>query len=311
MNVAQTPETTPTAPAKPGTGIARHTLEIAVAALVTVLFWGSAFAGIRAGLQAYSPAHLAVLRYLVASLALAVYAAITRMRLPARADLPRIFLLGLLGFTYYNLALNIGEQHIAAGPAALLIQTAPIWTTLLAIGFLSERLRPWGWAGIAISFTGALVLALGKGDAFDLRWGAALILTASFSMSAYNIIQKQMMARYRPVEITAYALWAGTILLLPFGWGLPGAVAAVPLAPTLAIVYLGVAPAALAYVTWAVVLSRLPASRAASFLYAVPVMAFLVGWVWLGEAPHSADVIGGLLALGGVVVVNTLGRRAK
>ena len=287
----------------------RHMFEIIVCAVITVLFWGSAFAGIRAGLQAYSPTHVAALRFLVASLALGVYALATHMRLPARADLPRIFLLGLLGFAFYNLALNIGEQHIAAGPSALLIQTAPIWTTLLAIAFLRERLRPWGWAGIAISFTGALVLALGKGDAFDLRWGAALILSASFSMSAYNIIQKQMMARYRPVEITAYALWAGTVLLLPFAWGLPAAVAAAPLSSTVAIVYLGVAPAALAYVTWAVVLSRLPASRAASFLYAVPVMAFLVGWVWLGETPHAPDIIGGLLALGGVIVVNTLGRR--
>ena len=244
-----------------GVAATRHVFEIIICAVITVLFWGSTFAGIRAGLQAYSPAHVAALRFLVASLALGVYALVTHMRLPARADLPRIFLLGLLGFAFYNLALNIGEQHIAAGPSALLIQTAPIWTTLLAIAFLRERLRPWGWAGIAISFTGALVLALGKGDAFDLRWGAALILSASFSMSAYNIIQKQMMARYRPVEITAYALWAGTVLLLPFAWGLPAAVAAAPLSSTVAIVYLGVAPAALAYVTWAVVLSRLPASR--------------------------------------------------
>ena len=38
-------------------------------------------------------------------------------------------------------------------------------------------------------------------------------------------------------------------------------------------------------------------------------MAFLVGWVWLGETPHAPDIIGGLLALGGVIVVNTLGRR--
>ena len=100
----------------------------------------------------------------------------------------------------------------------------------------------------------------------------------------------------------------GMLLLLPFAGGLPQAVRAAPLSATLAVIYLGAVPAALAYVTWAAVLSRLPAGRAASVLYAVPVMAFLVGWVWLKEVPTPLDVAGGALALAGVVVVNTLGR---
>ena len=61
------------------------------------------------------------------------------MRLPAARDLPLILLLGLLGFAFYNIALNIGEQQIPSGPAAVLIQTLPIWTTLAAIAFLRER----------------------------------------------------------------------------------------------------------------------------------------------------------------------------
>jgi drug/metabolite transporter (DMT)-like permease len=117
-----------------------------------------------------------------------------------------------------------------------------------------------------------------------------------------------MLGRYRPVEITTYAIWAGTLMLLPFGAGLYGQVRAASLGDTLAVVYLGVGPAALAYATWAVVLSHLPASRASSALFAVPVVAFLVGWVWLGEVPTVIDVAGGALAMGGVAVVNTLGR---
>ena len=171
--------------------------------------------------------------------------------------------------------------------------------------------RPWGWVGIAVSFLGALVIALGKGSSITLSWGAGLILLASMSASAYNIIQKTMLDRYRPLEITTWAIWAGTLLLLPFCGGLLGQVRAAPLGDTLAVVYLGVGPAALAYVTWAVVLSRLPASRASSILFVVPVVAFLVGWVWLGEAPTLIDLAGGVLAMGGVALVNTLGRAEK
>jgi drug/metabolite transporter (DMT)-like permease len=278
------------------------------AALITVLFWGSAFAGIRAGLHSYTPTHVALLRFLSASAALGIFAAVTRMRLPALRDVPLILLLGLLGFAFYNIALNIGELQIPSGPAAVLIQTLPIWTTLAAIVFLGEKVTAWGWAGIGVSFAGVLVIGLGKGSGFGLNWGAGLILLASFSASAYNIIQKSMLDRYRPVEITTYAIWAGTVMLLPFASGLVGQVRAAPLGDTLAVVYLGLGPAALAYATWAVVLSRLPASRASSALFAVPVVAFLVGWVWLGETPTLIDVAGGVLAMGGVALVNTLGR---
>lgn len=285
-----------------------RTLPGAAAAIVTIVFWGSAFAGIRAGLHSYSPAHLALLRFLAASAALAVIALVRGIRMPAVKDLPLIALLGLLGFSFYNIALNIGETTIAAGPAALLIQTLPIWTALAAIVFLHERLTPLGWVGIGVSFAGALLIALGKESGFALGWGAALILLAAISASAYNILSKSMLGRYGPVELTTYAIWAGTVLLLPFSRGLVAQIRAAPLPDTLAVLYLGVGPAALAYVTWAVVLSRLPASRASSMLFVVPVVAFLVGWAWLGEVPTLVHVAGGILAMGGVAIVNTLGR---
>ena len=69
-----------------------------VAALaVTVVFWASAFAGIRAGLEAYGPGQVALFRFLVASAVLAGYAAVVRMRMPERRDLPARWIAGRLG----------------------------------------------------------------------------------------------------------------------------------------------------------------------------------------------------------------------
>jgi drug/metabolite transporter (DMT)-like permease len=276
--------------------------------LLTVLLWGSAFAAIRAGLRSYSPTHLALLRFLCASMAMAVYALVTRMRMPECRDVPAVFVLGFLGFAFYNVALNIGERSIASGPAALLIQTSPIWTALLASIFLRERLNVFGWIGIGIGFCGALTISLGEEFAFIPNWSAALILAAAISSSIFTIVQKRMLSRYRPAELTAYAVWAGTLMLLPFAGGFPAAFARAPVVDTLAAVFLGVGPAAAGYALWAVVISGLPASRAVSFLYAIPIVAFLVGWLWLGETPGIQDFVGGLLALGGVATVNTLGR---
>ncbi len=58
-------------------------------------------------------------------------------------------------------------------------------------------------------------------------------------------------------------------------------------------------------------LSRLPASRATNFLFCVPPVATLIGYVWLGEVPTLVSVLGGLLALGGVIIVNLKRQAAR
>ena len=276
-----------------------------VAALaVTLLFWASAFAGIRAGLQSYSPGQLALLRFLVASAVLAAYAAATRMHLPHRRDLPAILLLGFAGITVYHVALNYGEVTVTAGAASLLIALSPVFTALLAVIFLGERLGGWGWVGIAVSFLGGALIALGEGERMRFSLGAVLILLAAFSTSLYYVLQKPYLGRYSPLQFTACAIWAGTLLMLPFLPGLAGTLRTAPPAATLAVVYLGVFPGAVSYVTWSYVLSRVPASRAGTFLYLAPPLATAIAWIWLGETPPVISLVGGLVSLLGVALVN-------
>ena len=137
-----------------------------LAVAITVFFWASAFAAISVGLQSYSPGHLALLRFLSASGALLVYAVATRMRLPALHDLLAVLLGGFLGFTVYHVALNYGQLTVPAGTSSLLIATAPAMIALLATLFLGERLNRWGWGGIALSFAGVALIALGKERGF-------------------------------------------------------------------------------------------------------------------------------------------------
>jgi drug/metabolite transporter (DMT)-like permease len=288
----------------------RLTSRTFVALAFALAIWASAFAGIRAGLRAYSPANLAILRFLVASLVLAIYAGIAHFRRPELRDIPGLVLTGAIGITFYNLALNYGETRVTAGAASMLIASTPIWTALAARLWLHEKLTAIGWCGVFVSFVGVALIASGEGEGIRFSFSLqALIILAAVANALYIILQKHYLGRYSALEFTACAMWFGTALMLPFGNGLMHTVRTAPASATLAVVYLGIFPGALAYVAWAYVLSHGAAGRTATLLYIIPIVAIGIAWIWLGEVPRLMSVVGGAVALGGVVLVNTVGEK--
>lgn len=287
------------------TGLTRGTI---LALSTTIVCWASSFVGIRAGLHAYTPVHLALLRYLTASIVLAFYALVRRMPLPRGRDIPGLAITGIVGIALYNVMLNTGELSVSAGISSFLVNTAPILTALLAMVFLKERLRIWGWVGILVCIIGVAIITSGTSDGFHFSAGIWFVLSAALAQSLYFVWQKPYLARYSPLQCTTYAIWIGTLALLVFSPGLMANIGAASWSATAAVLYLGIFPAALGYVSYAYALARIPATRASSFLYLVPAVTLGIAWFWLGESPTWLALIGGVIAISGVIIVNIFGK---
>jgi drug/metabolite transporter (DMT)-like permease len=273
-----------------------------------LLLWGSAFAAIRAGLQGYGPGHLALFRFLTASVVLGAYALFRPVQVPRRDDVPGLLLMGFLGITLYTVAINYGEQTVTAGAASMMVAASPLFLAVLAFFFLGERLRWLGWLGFAISSLGVVLIGFGTSGGAGFDFGALWILLGMLSAAICSVIQKRFMARYGAMDLAAYSIWGGAALLLVFAPGLGAAVRAAPLEATLAVIYLGVGPGAVAYSAWIVALNEAPASLVGNALFLVPPVAIVVAYLWLGEIPSGLSLAGGGVTLAGVALVRWKGR---
>src|SRR5947208_9806953 len=85
---------------------------------ITVLFWASSFAAIRACLGPLSPVELAAARYLTAAFFAGLYLVAMRRPLPTWRDLSRLAFIGVIFIAGYATLLNTGEVTVPAGPAS-------------------------------------------------------------------------------------------------------------------------------------------------------------------------------------------------
>ncbi|WP_445518638.1 DMT family transporter [Streptomyces sp. NEAU-174] len=277
----------------------------------TVVLWASAFPAIRVGIDGLGVAGLSFLRLVVAALALTLVAPFTGVRLPRRRDLPMVALSGATGMTAYQVLLNWGEVHVAAGTASLLISVAPVFSVLLGTAFLGERLTGRIVVGSVIALGGAAIVSLAEGTS-GFTVSSLVVLAAAVVQGMYHFSSKPLLRHYTGLEVATYAMVAGTVFALPLAPAAWHAAAHAPADALVSALYLGLLPSALGFVIWAYAVARLPLAAATAALYLVPPVALAVSFVWLGEVPHAIEVAGGAVSVAGVVLINrrTAARRS-
>ncbi|WP_346231936.1 DMT family transporter [Parafrigoribacterium mesophilum] len=289
----------------PRTAIARPTLppRVLVAIIVTVIVWASAFVVIRWVSPHFSGGALALGRLIVGSLALGLVLIGRRWVAPTRRQWLLITGFGVCWFGGYNVALNIGEQTLEAGTAAMVVNIAPILIAAAAAFFLKERIAKWLIIGGGIAFLGVVLIgvstgATGVGNGVGILW----CLLAAFTFAAGVLFQKPVLGGLPSQQVTWLGCVIGGIFCLPFIGDLIHEVQAAPVSSIAGMVYLGIFPTALAYSTWAYALTRMPAGQLGVTTYVVPAMVIVMAFLAFSEIPTVLAIVGGAICLVGVAV---------
>lgn len=271
--------------------------------LVTSL-WGSLYVVSRYALRSLPPLTILCFRYLVAAVALHLLLRGRSFPSIARGDRKYVFLVGFLGYFLAIGAQMLGTKLANASVAALVNATNPVFIILFAVPLLGERLTWPKATAVTASLLGVFVI-LHHGGAGGTASGIAMSLISVITWSLMTILVRRISGRYDPLLITARAISVALVFTVPAAFLEWTHVSHGPLVtPTnlVCLLYMGVFCTAIPHLLWNRSLSLIEAGRCSLFYPLQPLVAALLGALFLGEAIDGSFVLGAALVVGGILV---------
>jgi len=284
-----------------------------IARLIAVpAIWGGTFVAGKHVVATLSPMMGSFSRYLIACVALLVAAFVLEGGLPKLSGRQwfATFVLGLFGVFAYNLFFMASLERLPASRAALIIALNPAITIAISALVLKERLSALRWLGVAIALFGVWIV-ISHGDIASITSagvgaGELFMLAAVTSWALYTIVGRKVLAGLTPLAATNYAALWGTLMLAAvaspemrglkveqFDWRM-----------ILSLLYLGVCGTALAFVWYYTSVKKFGTAVTSIFNNLVPVFGVGISVLLLGESLLPSMLIGGAIAIGGVMIVS-------
>lgn len=307
--------TTPS-PATPPAGYAARLFDnpyLLVA--LTSLFWSGNHIVGRAAAGHVPPVALSMLRWLLPSLALLIFARhlIARDWPVMRARWKMMVWLGLVGGLLFTSLQYIGLQYTSALNVSVLNSLAPVLIIVANAILFKDHVTPLQLTGIMISSAGVLVIiAQGTFEALlhlSFNWGDLIIV---FNMTVFAIYS--VYVRFRPqVHPLSFLFGLGMLAaIFTFPFAIPEFMSGYTLKldwMTIGTVaYVAIFPSLLAYYCWNRGIELIGANRAGPYLHLIPVYTALIATTLLGERLHLFHIVGFVLILGGVWLASRKGK---
>lgn len=266
------------------------------------LMWGSSFLLMDLALDSLDPGVIATIRLLLGVATLAVF---PRARTPvARADLPRIALLGVLWMGIPMLLFPIAQQWVDSAVAGMINGAMPVTAAIWAIVLWRRVPGYWQLLGIGTGCCGIVAIALPElGGTRTTTFGVILIIVAVILYGVSANIAAPLQQRYGSLPVLVRAQLVALLVVLPFGLaGLQHS--QWQTGPLLVMIPLGILCTGVAFVLMTTLIGRVGGPRGSLPTYFVPIVAVVLGALVLREDITFSAIVGTGLVLVGAWMVS-------
>jgi drug/metabolite transporter (DMT)-like permease len=282
---------------------------------ITPALWAVNYLVGRTAPGVVAPHMLALLRWTIAGLILALFAwpELRAKRSLLRRNAWHYLVFGALGMWICGAWVYIGARSTSATNIALIYALSPVFVAFASGLWLHERLGKLQWLGIAMAFAGLVhVVIKGQWEALaqvQFVAGDLWILACTLSWTLYSILLKRWPTDFSPIARLVLVITGGVLVLLPIA--IIEALSGLPMTQTLwgwkavgLIVAAAIFPGAAGYLAYSTLQKELGAARASLTLYLGPLYAAVVAWLVLGEPILGYHAVGATVILPGIYLAS-------
>lgn len=281
-----------------------------MAALFSVIFWGTTFISTKVLLKEFTPFEILICRFLIGYLALwCIKPGKSTPPIGARKSHEWLFFgAGLSGVTLYFLLENNALSLTHVTNVGVIVSTAPFFTALMAHFLLkNEKFRPSFFLGFLAAIVGIVLISYTGSTVFSLNpMGDLLALIAAFAWGIYSILTKKISdLGYSIIPATRKIFFYGLLTMVPLIPVFHPSLSLTQLLKpvyALNLIFLSLGASALCYVIWNWATKVLGAVKTSIYIYVIPVIAIVSSALFLNEKMTAVSAFGTLLTIAGLVI---------
>ncbi len=288
-----------------------------LAALFTIIIWGTTFISTKILLVDFKPVEILFFRFVMGFAALFLVCP-HRMKGVGRRQELTFVLAGLSGICLYYLLENIALTYTMASNVGVIISVAPFFTGVLSRLFLKSegKLRANFFIGFVVAMAGVALISF-NGSRMELNpAGDLLAVLAAFVWACYSILTRKISSFGYPVILTTRrTFFYGILFMIPalflFEFREMGLERFADVTHLLNILYLGLGASALCFVTWNLAVKVLGAVKTSVYIYMVPVITVATSVLVLKEPVTLVSIMGTVLAVAGLFLSEYSGKGSR
>lgn len=283
--------------------VGQLTLDVVIAVLILWVVWGSTYLAIQIAVNDLPPYLMLAVRFLLAGGLMWLYARITKQQVGTPRQWLGSGLVGVLLLVGGMGSLALAQSYGApTGMAAVMIAAMPLWLTLF-LALQGERTRRSDWLAMAVGMAGVVILSF-EGDLRGNPWASALLIVSPLSWALGSSLTRKL-PQVPGVMGSAVQMLAAGLVFVPFGFLRGETLSGTPsVTALLALLYLVVFGSIIGFTAYVHLLNkRVRPALMTSYTYVNPVVAIVLGMVFLNERVSTLGLVGMAVVVLSVLLV--------